>query len=794
MPNKSWISRVQTIAAAPVGGLDLPLWIVTGLGVFAISIVFNAFGLLHFELFHYISYHLGPGPALKKIFDNRVLDAGIYEGRELSYLIDHFDVLLVALSVKWGCPMFISTTHVALCIFIGVWIGWFAAKDLGLGSLIGLLLALLFWTAPFVYLHFLLRTAKVLTAAALVTLIVEIYRAFVRQREEPGRWLQPRSILTIMASAWVLCFADRQGLFFLASICLLMAIQWTVNRDRVAGRILGLLAAVLTLELVYFFWIAPALTKAFFGYDPDFSFNRLPFEELFQRPGYFAGQALALLIETCGLVLGRIPRWAVALVLAVFLGIALAHDQKLRSWRDRLPLTGLVAAALAALLAMYTLMILRFPLVLWTDIRLVYYWIPTGALIVLGTAAVFGGWAGQGPWRKTALAGVLLAMVLRNTAALPEHRKVFAAGHLRPYVELTPEIRDALVHHDDPYYQVSSEVDEIPAYRALVHYVHDSDHPVVRRAEFGIGTTNRFARNRLALTVVSGEPVPFVWRFGGNVDSRHLSTSAELLETGDKRGFIGGAEGWMEMRVNLATNRLQGEVLVLRTDADVARPMWADFAIYAQPDKANRYPRWSTRVHLPVGQKEVRVPYAIDSSHLPTTFTLNIPAGLTGKIAAGWRVPYITDVGGDSPEPEWLNRSDAPAVVLDEAALHQLLPDEWRPLEARMRNGRVTNAGVELLPEGEIWFHVRGIVSKFIGISTVVTSGVPAHRPEVNGFWYKAGRLDAYASPAPESTSASQQFFQAWCGEPGGWLVIAVDTNPTMSPVAVRVTEVTQHY
>ena len=78
--------------------------------------------------------------------------------------------------------------------------------------------------------------------------------------------------------------------------------------------------------------------------------------------------------------------------------------------------------------------------------------------------------------------------------------------------------------------------------------------------------------------------------------------------------------------------------------------------------------------------------------------------------------------------------------------------------------------------------------------STVVPGGVPALRPEVNGFWYKAGRLDAYASPAPEATSASQKFFQAWCGEPGGWLVVAVDTNPSMAPVTVRVTEVIQHY
>lgn len=60
----------------------------------------------------------------------------------------------MALSVNWGCPLFVSATHLTFCLFMGVWVGWFAARDLELGSLIGLLL---FWTRPFVDLPLLLR-------------------------------------------------------------------------------------------------------------------------------------------------------------------------------------------------------------------------------------------------------------------------------------------------------------------------------------------------------------------------------------------------------------------------------------------------------------------------------------------------------------------------------------------------------------------------------------------------------------------------------------------------------------
>jgi hypothetical protein len=41
---------------------------------------------------------------------------------------------------------------------------------------------------------------------------------------------------------------------------------------------------------------------------------------------------------------------------------------------------------LGALWAIYILMILRHPPLLWPDIRVVYYWIPTSVLVVLGLA------------------------------------------------------------------------------------------------------------------------------------------------------------------------------------------------------------------------------------------------------------------------------------------------------------------------------------------------------------------------------------------------------------------------
>jgi hypothetical protein len=469
MQNQAWLSRCHSIVAAPVRGLDLLFWSATGLMVFLVSIVFNMFGLFYYEISEYICYHLGSGPVWVKIFNSRVLDHGIYEGRELSYLIDHLDVLAVALSVKSGFPLFISITHVVLSVFTGVWLSWFAAKDLKLGSLIGFLLALLFWTTPYLYLHFVFRTAKILAAAALVVLITEVVRALKNSPDRKTPSLPLRFIASIGAAAFVLSFSDRQGVFFLAITCAIAAFCWLAHKNETAGRIFLLLSSVLALELVYFFWIAPPLTQLFFGYAPDFSYNRLPLGEILGNFHQFLGKSLDLLADTLCFTLGQLPRWQLGLVLAAILFVSLFQDIRNRSWREKIPLSGLIIFVLSAIWAMDILMISRHPPLLWADLRRVYYWIPTGAVIVLGVASVLSRCVDQ-TWKKMAVAAILLGLVFQNVAALPEHQKTLAAGHLGYCMAIGPNVRDALMHRDSAGYIVSPDVKKIPAYHVLLEY------------------------------------------------------------------------------------------------------------------------------------------------------------------------------------------------------------------------------------------------------------------------------------------------------------------------------------
>jgi len=296
--------------------------------------------------------------------------------------------------------------------------------------------------------------------------------------------------------------------------------------------------------------------------------------------------------------------------------------------------------------------------------------------------------------------------------------------------------------------------------------------------------------SRIPVPGVSLAPVWFTRLFGGNADSRVLVSDAEFLTMSDWRMMLGVTAGTAEMRLIVPTNRLQGEV-VLRREKNAPRvPAAVEFAVYAQANETTRFERWRQRVELAADQDMVIVPTGLlDSSHMPATFTLEIPPELAGQVAAGWRGPQIMHTGLEGPEqPDWFYRGPGSATVLDEAALTKLLPTGWRPDAAWMRNGRVTESGIELSAGGEIWLRVHHVVRDFAGTVKAVSAVAddPRTLPFVRGMWYRGGRLECFTNQQvrPEDMGAD---FHAWCGEPGGWLVIGVDPSLTASPVLVRV-------
>lgn len=290
----------------------------------------------------------------------------------------------------------------------------------------------------------------------------------------------------------------------------------------------------------------------------------------------------------------------------------------------------------------------------------------------------------------------------------------------------------------------------------------------------------------------SDETLQFTRKYGGNVDSRLLLTSARFFDPGEGRGLIGVTANSAEMRVNFSSNRLQAEMVVRRAGQNPGGTLAVDFAVYASPaDRPEaRYERWRGRIELPAGEKEVSVTREIDGSGLSTLFTVEIPPEFAGRLIAGWRNPNVTHVTQDSAAPAWLSQTREPVMPMDETALARLLPDNWRPVQAWMRRAYVGPQGIELSPGGEIWLKARDSFTKLSGTSMALAPAMRGRETGVRGLWYKGGRMHWYDLPWPEDPPVDRRPFLAVGAEAGGWLVIAADPNPARLPALVRVTEV----
>lgn len=286
---------------------------------------------------------------------------------------------------------------------------------------------------------------------------------------------------------------------------------------------------------------------------------------------------------------------------------------------------------------------------------------------------------------------------------------------------------------------------------------------------------------------VSIHPVQFVRNFGGNADSRKILSDADYLESSPGHYFLGVTQGQGEMLLDHPTNRLRGEVILRRSAGAPSGPLTADFGVYATGGGA-RFERWRSRVELPEGQEEVRAEYEVDSSSLPTVFTVEIPPEFAGRVGAGWRLPRIEHVNSRGPDkPEWFYRGEAVAEALDETVLGRWLPGEWRPSQAWLRGGRVTNDGIELSPGGELWLRVNGIVKEMTGhVELAVPEGWTGDLPVLRSMWFAGCRLEVFTDKAVRREDGRMEFV-TWCAEPGGWLVLGLEPAAKAPPVRVHV-------
>ena len=227
------------------------------------AIVFWGRGLLDEEGMAYIQRYLANKPLLALIFDPN--DTTLYQAREISYLFDIADARILAWIVDHVGVIFIPASGALGLVAVALIYLRGARKTLQLEAATSSLVLSLFLscivtqasTAIFY------RSAKMVLSVALFAFVFYLASLF-RKGSEPGGLTRRRlSMLFVLGLAMSL--TDRQGLFYLltATLCLalLTAVSW-LRRDGRAGARLRLTTAgvgAVVAAVLYSVVIAPRL-------------------------------------------------------------------------------------------------------------------------------------------------------------------------------------------------------------------------------------------------------------------------------------------------------------------------------------------------------------------------------------------------------------------------------------------------------------------------------------------------------------------------------------------------------
>ena len=395
-------------------------------------------GLVDKEGLAFVLNYLADRPLTAIIFDPSLNDWGAYQARELSYLVDYFDAQALASLYSWGILLFVPVSGVlGLAAIVVVYVSG-ARRLLRLDQITTAFLLSWFLSTIVVQSSTAIfyRSAKILLTVLLLLFLLEILSLLRSHREQgPPVWAFTKLFLLGLGMS----LADRQGFFFLL-LFLSMFVLWFVvspPSSRPARRtsiaIGGVLLAAIISESLYNQVVAPRLIFSLNGYHPDFSFQRLELQGLWE-PSLWR-QAGRMIRRQAGFLLGGLPFWGGAGLAIGFYWHAATQEGR-GAWRPRQLVrdTVLVVAVVGGLLLMTALMILRHPPIYTIpDHSYWYNFLPAHVLFLFGASLLLMRLdVKQFAWR-VGLWLVIGIMVAGNIRRYPEQRAVMVESSWLSY-------------------------------------------------------------------------------------------------------------------------------------------------------------------------------------------------------------------------------------------------------------------------------------------------------------------------------------------------------------------------
>ena len=279
--------------------------------------------------------------------------------------------------------------------------------------------------------------------------------------------------------------------------------------------------------------------------------------------------------------------------------------------------------------------------------------------------------------------------------------------------------------------------------------------------------------------------------YGGNVDAEYIRVLEPLWSRNMHNGrpFIGAEGGRGIFRFELPSYRMAGQVVITRTNENLADAVPATFTIrevmpgQTTPGTGNII--WSETVTLATGETEATASYSVDTRGQSTDFIVEVAPVNAGKITAGWMLPSIHHAGPASDEAPFLRYPRLEPEPVDQTWREAMLPAGWTDdFDVVVRHGQLVDGTVVVARGGEVWFRPRRPIQDF---HTRLISVAPAHesdQPIARVVWYKGGRVEIQNQvgvPPGEKGST----FKSWPAEGDGWFGVLVD--PSYNPNGVRV-------
>ena len=455
----------------------------------------------------YLAYYTADRPLLVTLLDDKGTENGLYQARELSYLVDYLDYNLCRLSARLGFPHYLSCMSYVGLVILAFFVAAFCRKALDLSRpMTNAFLLLLFTHPTILLLGPLYRSAKIGAAVCMAGLCCAIGRRRSDGTEgiPPGRPPMTQMLLVFLfsfAAAWF----DRQGFFLVAAGAFLLVLYSTVKRhpryifavlllaviiaqpyrasvlpsfaystlfllvsagavflvfyalaDRHARFLAGAMAAAVVVHQVYNWQVLPRITEAIVGYRPSFDYQFIDPASIRGRALEVFGWGAGLFADNLRWLLGSMPLLPCAVLCLVALWVTVRDA----GGSNRLPKPSAVlkdgrvlvfCAGSLLIMAMFAVMASKDTAILHPELRMSYYPLPSVVLMLLGLAWMVSPLRNWRPAFQNLALTVLLILFILNLSAWPGYMRTVEQSDRGPYIRLSRQELRALSETSTPF-------------------------------------------------------------------------------------------------------------------------------------------------------------------------------------------------------------------------------------------------------------------------------------------------------------------------------------------------------